>query len=157
MEVTVKKFLLVSTVLGASFLPLPGQAQMGMMHGGGMMNMSVLRHEYVARHGLDPRYASKVDPLSYTAENFKAGQKLYEQNCAACHGPTGLGNGPAGKNLNPPPPNIAASSKMPMSSDGYLYWTIAEGGVPLHTSMPPFKDTLKPDQIWKVIIFLSGL
>ena len=152
-----KKFLSVLTVFGASFLPLPGLAQMGMTRGGGMMNMSVIRHQYVARNGLDPQYASKVNPLPGSAENFKAGQKLYEQNCASCHGPTGLGNGPAGKNLNPPPPNIAASSKMPMSSDGYLYWTIAEGGVPLHTAMPPFKNTLKPDQIWKIIIFLSGL
>lgn len=152
-----KKFLSVLTVFGASFLPLPGLAQMGIMRGGGMVNMSVIRHQYVARNGLDPKYASKVNPLPGSAANFKAGQKLYERNCASCHGPTGLGNGPAGKNLNPPPPNIAASSKMPMSSDGYLYWTIAEGGVPLHTAMPPFKSTLKPDQIWKIIIFLSGL
>ena len=150
------KKILAVLVTGASFLPVPGYSQMGMMPGG-MMNMSTLRHQFVMGHGIDPHYASKVNPLPITRENITAGQKLYEQNCAACHGPTGLGNGPAGKNLNPPPANIAASSKMPMSSDGYLYWTIAEGGVPLHTAMPPFKNTLKPNQIWKIMIFLRGL
>jgi mono/diheme cytochrome c family protein len=156
MEATMKKLLIGLAVSIASFLPLPGQAQMGMM-GGGMMDTSIVRHRFVMRYGIDPAYASKINPLSSNAENFKAGQKLYEPNCAACHGPTGLGNGAAGKNLNPPPPNIAASSKLPMATDGYLYWTIAEGGVPLQTAMPPFKGALKPDQIWKIIIFLRGM
>ena len=150
------KKLLAVLVISASFLPAPGYSQMGMMPRG-MMNMSTVRHQFVMRHGIDPHYASKVNPLPNTRENFTAGRKLYEQNCTACHGPTGLGDGPAGKSLNPPPANIAASSKTPMSSDGYLYWTIAEGGVPLQTAMPPFKKTLKPDQIWKIIIFLRGI
>jgi mono/diheme cytochrome c family protein len=152
----VKKLPAVLALLG-SCLPLPGQAQMGMMRGGGMMDMSIVRHQYVMRHGIEPKYASRVNPLPGSAANFKAGQRLYEQNCAACHGLTGLGDGEAGRNLNPPPPNIAAASKTPMASDGYLYWTIAEGGAPLQTAMPPFKNTLKPDQIWKIIIFLRGL
>lgn len=151
------KKLLALLSLGVSCLPLPGQAQMGMMHPGGMMGMSTVRHQFVMRNGINPRYASKTNPLSGSAENFKAGQELYKQNCAACHGATGLGDGPAGANLNPPPPNIAAASKTPMASDGYLYWTIAEGGVPLQTAMPPFKNTLNPDQIWKIIIFLRRL
>jgi mono/diheme cytochrome c family protein len=150
------KKLLAVLVFGASCLPLPGLTQMGMM-GGGMMNMSIVRPRFVMRNGVDPRYAAKRNPLHATAVNFKAGQKLYERNCAACHGPTGLGNGPAAANLNPPPPNLAAASKTPMASDGYLYWTVAEGGVPLQTAMPPFKNALKPDQIWKIIIFLRGL
>jgi mono/diheme cytochrome c family protein len=153
----VKKPLFLVLVFGASCLSLPGHAQMGMMGGGGMMNMSIVRHQFVMRHGIDPHYASATNPLPDSAENSKAGQKLYEQNCSACHGPTGLGDGAAGRNLNPPPPNVAVASKTPMASDGYLYWTIAEGGAPLQTAMPPFKNTLKPDQIWKIIIFLRRL
>jgi mono/diheme cytochrome c family protein len=48
-------------------------------------------------------------------------------------------------------------SKMPMATDGYLSWTIAEGGVPLQTAMPPFKSILKEDDIWKIIIYLRQL
>jgi mono/diheme cytochrome c family protein len=46
---------------------------------------------------------------------------------------------------------------MPMASDGYLYWTIAEGGVSLKTAMPPFKGALKPDQIWQIILYLRQI
>jgi len=109
------------------------------------------------QHGIDPKYASLTNPLKPTARNINDGEKLYDQNCAACHGATGLGDGEAGKNLNPPPSNIAALSTMPMTTDGYLYWTIAEGGVPLGTAMPPFKGTLKENQIWKIIIYLREL
>lgn len=44
-----------------------------------------------------------------------------------------------------------------MTTDGYLYWTIADGGAPLGTAMPPFKSMLKEDQIWKIIIYLREL
>jgi mono/diheme cytochrome c family protein len=46
---------------------------------------------------------------------------------------------------------------MPMLGDGYLDWTIAEGDAPKGSAMPPFKNILKPDDIWKVILFLATL
>jgi len=130
---------------------------MGMMHDGGMMNVSIVRHQYVMRNGIDPSYASKTNPLKPTSENIAEGKRLYEQNCAACHGAKGLGDGPAGKSLNPPAADIAATVQMPMASDAYLYWTIAEGGAPLGTAMPPYKSVLKEEQIWKLITYLREL
>ena len=109
------------------------------------------------RNGVDPEYASKANPLERSAENIATGKKSYEMNCALCHGVTGLGDGEAGKALKPPPANIAMFIKMHDVPDGYLYWTIAEGGIPLQTAMPPFKDVMKEDEIWKTIIFLRDL
>ena len=129
----------------------------GVMGGGGMMGGSVLRHQFVARNGIDPKYANKTDPLRASAENLAAGRKLYEADCATCHGVNGLGDGPAAKGLNPPPANIAATARMPMTTDAYLYWTIAEGGVPLHTAMPPFKAVLKDEEIWQIVLYLRRL
>lgn len=54
-----------------------------------MMNMSMIRHHFVMRNGVDPKYASKVNPLERNAENIAAGKKLYEKSCALCHGMTG--------------------------------------------------------------------
>lgn len=46
---------------------------------------------------------------------------------------------------------------MPMATDGYLFWTIAEGGAPVGSAMPAFKQTLKEDDIWKIITYLRTL
>lgn len=152
-----KRILLASLMLAAilGWVPGYGQMGMGMMQGGG--GGSFVRHQYVMGHGLDPAYASMTNPLQTNEETIAAGKKLYDQYCSACHGTTGKGDGPAGKQLNPPPANIAVSSKMRMATDGYLYWTIAEGGVPLHTAMPPFKDTFGKEQIWQIITYLREL
>lgn len=160
---SVKRIVMAGTSLGALALLGVAHAQMGMMGGRGMMGgpgmmgMATLRHQYFMQYGIPPKYADQVDPLPDTAANVSAGKKLYEASCASCHGPSGLGNGPAGQALNPPPANIAATSQMPMATDGYLYWTIAEGGAPLHSAMPAFKDTLKPDAIWQIILYLRQL
>lgn len=149
------KFFIKSAILAALLLSVHAYSQMmGMMQGGGMMNMSTERHRFVMQNGVDPSYASRVNPLKHTAKNVGDGKRLYEQNCALCHGQTGTGNGEAGKNLDPPPANIAAFSKRPMATDGYLYWSIAEGGVPFGTGMPPFKGNLKADEIWKIVMYL---
>lgn len=42
-------------------------------------------------------------PPKKTPELLSQGKKLYEQNCALCHGATGDGKGPAGAALKPPP------------------------------------------------------
>jgi len=64
---------LLSLAFWLAVLPFPAFAQMGMMHDG----MS-------QRH-----YTNKRNPLAGTANNIAVGKKLYDQNCAACHGKTG--------------------------------------------------------------------
>lgn len=153
-----KRFWLTILVLSSLFLVLPGHGQMGMMGPGRMMmNMSPARHHFVMMNGIDPQYESKENPLKPTARDIEAGRALFVQNCASCHGISGIGDGEAGRNLWPPPANIAAAAKMPMASDAYLYWAIAEGGVPVGTAMPPFKERLKENEIWEVISFLRVL
>ncbi len=153
-----KRNFIVAMLCGLSLLPSLGHAQMGMMKDGCcMMNMSMLRHHFVMMNGIDQRYASKINSIDNTTENISAGKKLYEQNCARCHGSEGLGDGEEGKTLEPRPANIAAFSKMPMATDGYLFWTISEGGVPVGSQMPPFKNSLKESEIWRIILYVRAL
>jgi mono/diheme cytochrome c family protein len=128
-----------------------------MKGGPGMMGGSVLRHQYVMQNGVPAKYAPLSNPLRRSRKNISEGKTLYEANCASCHGASGLGNGPAAQALNQPPANIAATSRMPMAIDGYLYRTIAEGGAPLKSAMPAFGGALKPDQIWQIILYLRQL
>jgi mono/diheme cytochrome c family protein len=37
-----------------------------------------------------------------------------------------------------------------------MYWTVAEGGAPLHAAMPSFKDTLSKDDSWAVIAYIQA-
>jgi mono/diheme cytochrome c family protein len=49
------------------------------------------------------------------------------------------------------------AAKMPIATDAYLYWTIAEGGVPVESAMPPFKAALGEGEIWDIIGYLRQL
>ena len=46
---------------------------------------------------------------------------------------------------------------MPMATDGYLFWSISEGGIPIQTAMPAFKGSLSEEEIWKIIIYLREM
>ena len=150
-------FYIGAVVAGIVVLSMVVRAQMGMMHGHGMMGQSVVRHQFVMQHGIEEKYAGMKNPIAPSAKSLADGRLLYQQHCTMCHGNTGLGDGEAGKSLDPPPADIAATGKMPFATDGYLYWSIAEGGAPLGTSMPAFKATLNSGQIWKVILYLRQL
>jgi hypothetical protein len=152
----------IALMSGLVFLLLSaiGFAEMGMMKEKGMMgmmNMSMVRHHYVMRNGIGSEYSSKENSLVVNKDNLHAGKMLYDKNCSSCHGSSGYGDGPAGKNLNPRPANIVYFSKMPMATDGYLFWTISEGGIPIQTAMPAFKSSLKEEEIWKIIIYLRDM
>lgn len=96
----------IALMSGLVFLLLSeiGFAEMGMMKGKGMMgmmNMSMIRHHYVMRNGIGSEYSSKKNSLAVNKDNLQAGKMLYAKNCSSCHGTSGKGDGPAGKNLTP--------------------------------------------------------
>jgi mono/diheme cytochrome c family protein len=116
---------------------------------------SMRRHHYVMNRGLPEAYRRLDNPLGATEKALVEGQRVYVQSCAACHGEQGRGDGPAGEALRPQPANLRHLSRMSMmANDAYLYWTIADGGAPIDTDMPAFKETLSTDDIWSVILYL---
>ena len=123
----------------------------------GSGGMSMLRHRYVMRNGLPDRYRSRKNPLDATAENLAAGERVYESRCVSCHGVSGRGDGPAAGSLEPGPTDIARFSRTPMASDGYLFWTVAEGGAPVGSAMPAFGDALSEAEIWQLLLYLRRM
>ena len=61
-----------------------------------------------------PGVASR-NPFTPDAESLRIGAKVYADTCLACHGEAGLGDGPAGVGLEPPPADLVVH--VPLHSD----------------------------------------
>jgi len=96
-------------------------------------------------------FAGKTNPLG--ADSATAGAEVFKNNCVACHGEQGHGDGPAGAMLNPQPKNLLKLATV--ASDDYLYWRINTGKD--GTSMVAWKGILTDEQIWQVISFIHTL
>jgi mono/diheme cytochrome c family protein len=81
---------------------------------------------------------------------------IYAQKCAACHGDSGKGDGPAGQAMVPPPAPFSTALKG--KSDGWIGTVITKGGpaVGMTPAMPPH-PTLSSDQVKALIQFIKGL
>lgn len=114
------------------------------------------RHDAFAKDGVPVPYRDATNPLAQTPNTVRAGASLYEANCATCHDPKGTGHGESGLALYPSPALLADKVRMPAAADGYLMWSIAEGGRPFGTQMPAFKETFTEDQIWAIVAFMRA-
>ncbi len=92
--------------------------------------------------------------VPYHATSITHGGALYREHCAACHGPTGAGDGPAGIRL-PRPPADLRSGHTGQHTAGDLYWWISHG-IP-RGGMPPFGDRLTEEDRWDVINHVRAL
>jgi cytochrome c6 len=86
-----------------------------------------------------------ADSTAAAAQN-DAGKAVYEANCVACHGEDGAGT-PTGQALNAPD---LRSDIVQKATDADLKKQVSDG----KNNMPPFKDTLKPDEITSVIAYV---
>ncbi len=129
------------------------------------------RYQYVKKNGIPKAYQTKKSPAMNAADISK-GATIFAENCASCHGTTGEGDGPAGKDLKPKPPALRSMmnmmammrnkgngmkemmSMMNGNPDGYLIWTVSEGGSAMETAMPAFKDILSETERWQVINYM---
>jgi mono/diheme cytochrome c family protein len=98
-------------------------------------------------------YAGKLNPLSTRTTANAAGQYLYEQHCASCHGPAGLGDGPISASLDPAPTDLVGL--VTTAPDDYLFWRVTEG-MP-GTSMPAWKRILTEEEIWQTLAYVRSL
>jgi mono/diheme cytochrome c family protein len=121
----------------------------GMGPGSGMM----ARH-----HATVPQsYQGLTNPVPAEQDSLDRGADLYSTLCASCHGDGGMGDGPAGANLDPVPAPVAHTSQM--LGDDLLFWRISEGGTmaPFNSAMPAWKDSLDEQARWDLINYVRAL
>jgi putative copper resistance protein D len=92
--------------------------------------------------------------VTYQAASIVEGAALYRRHCAACHGPTGAGDGPARPALPRAPADLRASHTAQHTA-GDIFWWITSG-IPA-AGMPGFGGVLGEDQRWHLINFVRAL
>ena len=93
-----------------------------------------------------PDAAARSNPLAGKPEYAAGGRKLFQRECASCHGPKGQG---LLKN--------AANLQMPVvqqQTDGALFWKLTNGNP--RRGMPAF-SRLPEMQRWQIVLFLRTL
>ncbi|MDE3089037.1 MAG: c-type cytochrome [Chloroflexota bacterium] len=95
----------------------------------------------------NPQYANApIDEASAAR-----GKKVYEENCLACHGVAGHGDGPAAAALQTKPLDLTVHA---FQHDQAYFTLVIGSGM---AGMPPFRDRLPGDQIEDVIDYMRVL
>jgi mono/diheme cytochrome c family protein len=97
--------------------------------------------------------------LALAQGNAEKGNALFAKYCAACHGPSGKGDGAAAAALNPKPKDLTDKAYVAGLKDDYLFTLIQKGGAAVGKSplVPAFGAQLKEGDIKDVIAFVRNL
>jgi len=152
---------LVAVAVIAAFLTVYGPAIYGpdrVSPGepGAQTVKSPARKNYYMRNGVPIAYRGKKNPFESSIGNVVEGARLYDLRCAVCHGMMGIGDGEGGEKLVVPPADLGAALADPLNGDDFFFWTIADGGRPFGTDMPPFRNDLREAEIWKIVVFMRA-
>lgn len=100
-----------------------------------------------------------VPVLGYPAELPGAamrGREVYEFRCAACHGESGEGDGPAAQILATPPADFTTDTLIAAADFEGLFQRIHDGGAGVHgSSMPPWGALMTDPQIWDLVAYIA--
>jgi mono/diheme cytochrome c family protein len=100
---------------------------------------------------LDRHAPQAHNPIAATSDSLLAGMKIYQTNCAGCHGDIHQPHQAFGNAFYPRAPQFMAdTADMPENQNFY----IVQHGIRL-TGMPAFGSSLNEQEVWQVITFLS--
>ena len=102
--------------------------------------------------GAKPAAAPAASPESITN-----GAALYKRQCVMCHGATGLGDGPAAKNLKGKLPPLNDKAVMSKLSDAQIHEAITAGKKTEIGNMPALGKRLKPEEITDIVNYVRTL
>ena len=99
-------------------------------------------------------FGIEINKSPITPVSLENGKKVFEKNCAVCHGLSGNGDGPRAKELDPPP---AVLSNPDLTGDkntlAYDNFEVINVGI-ANTAMKAWADVLSETQIWDVTYYI---
>ena len=94
-------------------------------------------------------------PVPFDTISIANGSALYAENCVACHGPQGKGNGILAKTFAKPPVDMLTEPHTAKHTAGdFFHWLTY--GIP-DTGMPVFADKLAEEDRWDVVNYLHAM
>jgi mono/diheme cytochrome c family protein len=94
-------------------------------------------------------FKSMKNPIAVSETSTTAGQTLYMKTCAACHGKTGLGDGPKAKSLKTVPTDFTKAVSQNQTDGEHFYKTKTGRG-----DMPKYEGKLSDDDIWNIVNYV---
>ena len=98
------------------------------------------------------KFKTMQNPVKSDEASILAGKDLYNKNCAACHGKTGLGDGPKSKGLKTPVSSFAKVEYQKQSDGDQFYKTKFGRG-----EMTKYEGKIDDNGIWQIINYLRTL
>jgi mono/diheme cytochrome c family protein len=92
--------------------------------------------------------------LPASPPDITLGAEIYGEDCAACHGPTGLGDGEMASSLEFEPSPLADPQLARLASPSDWYQVVTRGR--MNRFMPPFQS-LNDEQRWDVVAYALSL
>ena len=97
-------------------------------------------------------FKTMKNPIAMSDASTQAGQALYIKTCAACHGKTGLGDGPKAKSLKTTPTDFLKAESQNQTDGDHFYKTKTGRG-----DMPKYEGKMTDDDIWNVVNYIRSL
>ncbi len=92
--------------------------------------------------------------LSAAPGEDETAAQLYAENCAACHGENGAGDGPEAAGLSAPPASFADPARTTQKTAADHFTAISEGVPP---DMPAFEESLSEAERWSLASHLRNM
>ena len=101
---------------------------------------------------VDEHASKQENPFQPTEQNLADAGKVYDKNCAFCHGSLSEPNSPMRKNFYPAVPQLM--SRTPDDPDANLFYVVKYGI--RYTAMPGWDGVLSDDDIWRTVMFIKN-
>lgn len=102
---------------------------------------------------ITPQEKEQKNPIRFTDISAEHGAKLYQSQCAMCHGEKGKGESDLAKEMNVAIPDLTKPSVLGKRTDGELFAIISQGsGI-----MPGQAKRMTERQRWDIVNFLRTI
>jgi mono/diheme cytochrome c family protein len=102
-----------------------------------------------------PAAHATKNPVAASPSSIAAGKKLYDSQCASCHGTAGKGDGKAGALLKPTPSDLTDADWKHGQTDGDIFTVIRDGAK--QTGMRAYGSRIPVNDIWNLVNYVRTL